>query len=266
MSPTEIATTLCLAEDEEDCAEVRERGMVKQGSGIRHLLEGRGFVTSLKRVSSLAGSTAGSTDGSGRAGWGGAISRILPRLHERTWSMGFHDTSRAMDVSGKELGMGLNWSTAIDESLAPGCCFVGPFFHAAISYAESTEGEGGNAFALQLYKELLSTSRERAFRLPPGLKGEWPQWARRPAGENIGVDMKVYLDSMCLEENEPRDVGATGRGGFIGGICSSIIFVPVLSWQGDDTGSVGSLSRLNPPEVGHPCPTPAPSPTTPLSS
>ena len=264
-SPVEIATTVCLPGEEEDVSVAeKDRGFAMQGSGIKHLLEGRGFVPSLRKASSVHESTAGSTDGSVRSGWSGAISRILPNFSERTWSVGSRERFRATEVLERQVGMGLNWSTAIDESLAPGCCFVGPFFHAAISYTEATEGDGGNAFALQLYKELLSTSMERAFRLPPGLKGEWPHWARRPPVEN--ADMKVYLDSMCLEENEPRDVGATGRGGFIGGISSSIIFVPLLSWQDGDTGSIGSLSRLNPLEVGHPCRSPPSFPPWPFSS
>lgn len=60
---------------------------------------------------------------------------------------------------------------------------------------------------------------------------------------------QVYLDSMCLEDGEPWEAGSTGMGGFIGGVSSSIIIVPLLSWYDDNTGSIGGMKKLNPPEV-----------------
>ena len=54
---------------------------------------------------------------------------------------------------------------------------------------------------------------------------------------------------MCLEDGEPWEAGSTGMGGFIGGVSSSIIMVPLLSWYDGDTGSVGGLKNLKPPEV-----------------
>lgn len=38
------------------------------------------------------------------------------------------------------------------EGLSTGSCFAGPFFHTMLSYRVATEGDGGNAFVMQLYK------------------------------------------------------------------------------------------------------------------
>jgi len=58
---------------------------------------------------------------------------------------------------------------------------------------------------------------------------------------------------MCLEDREPLGTDGTetggGMGGFVLAVSCSIMVVPLLSWYDDDSGSIGGLSRLNPPEV-----------------
>ena len=66
---------------------------------------------------------------------------------------------------------------------------------------------------------------------------------------------------MCLEDGEPlgtedgEPLGTDGTGagdgmrGFVLAASCSMMFVPLLSWYDDDSGSIGCLSRLNPPEV-----------------
>ena len=59
------------------------------------------------------------------------------------------------------------------------------------------------------------------------------------------------MHDMCLEPDEPRDAGNSGRGGAIGGVYNSVLFVPLLSWMDNDLGSVGSLVKLQPPECDY---------------
>ncbi|KAJ1473991.1 hypothetical protein T484DRAFT_1912139, partial [Baffinella frigidus] len=81
----------------------------------------------------------------------------------------------------------------------------GELMHAFISYRVATEGPAGNKLSGRL------AEREEA---------------------------KVFLDKDCLLD------GQSWLAGFIQGVVSSMVFVPLLSWREDDLGSLGELSRI----------------------
>jgi len=123
------------------------------------------------------------------------------------------------------------------------CSLHGQLFHAMISYRVATEGEAGNGLSMALYREIHRLSVTTC-PLPLGAYGQWPTFAR-PAEFRLEGQAKVYLDVCCLIDGEPWERGATGRGGFIGGVSSAIVFVPLLSWYSDGGGFVGRMSALD---------------------
>jgi len=48
----------------------------------------------------------------------------------------------------------------------------------------------------------------------------------------------VFLDKDCLID------GQSWLAGFLAGLVTAMVFVPLLSWTDDDQGSVGELSRI----------------------
>jgi hypothetical protein len=58
--------------------------------------------------------------------------------------------------------------------------------------------------------------------------------------ENDFPDFKPYVDSECLENGE------LWAEGFIDGLYNSTMFCPIMSWHGENEGSVGQLLKIDP--------------------
>jgi len=98
---------------------------------------------------------------------------------------------------------------------------IKPFFHVMISYRVSTEA----LLARQMFDRLLLNSFKR---IPEVGMSQWPDGfsceKHRPGHAN------VFLDQVCLKTGENWKRSEEG-GGFVGALCKSLVFVPLLSWK-----------------------------------
>jgi len=137
----------------------------------------------------------------------------------------------------------------------------GEFFHVMISHRVSSEGAEGSGVSGHLFKELVLQSLQHSSK-SLGL-GKYPQFSRRRSsteedgyfqglktagvkGSTVGnkdkethPKVKVFLDEECLPEGE------RWKESFLLGLAHSMVFVPLLSWKSNHTGSIGQLSSMS---------------------
>lgn len=105
-----------------------------------------------------------------------------------------------------------------------------------ISYRQATEGVRGNGLAEKLYTALTIASIT-SHQIPRSGWGKFPSFAEKPQHARL-EQAKIFLDVKCLL------VGSPWKEGFVKGLAKSMVFVPLLSWLEDGTGSVGSMQSL----------------------
>ncbi|KAJ1491967.1 hypothetical protein T484DRAFT_1772740, partial [Baffinella frigidus] len=115
----------------------------------------------------------------------------------------------------------------------------GELMHVFVSYRVATEGAAGNGMSILVAEKIraLSMDNRLELQIPRDGWGIWPQGVKKPS-HFLQAQAKVFLDKDCLQD------GQSWLSGFVTGVVSSMVFVPLLSWTEDDRGSVGELSRL----------------------
>eukprot|EP00290_Baffinella_frigidus_P041768 CAMPEP_0180287810 /NCGR_PEP_ID=MMETSP0988-20121125/13621_1 /TAXON_ID=697907 /ORGANISM="non described non described, Strain CCMP2293" /LENGTH=842 /DNA_ID=CAMNT_0022262261 /DNA_START=659 /DNA_END=3183 /DNA_ORIENTATION=+ len=114
----------------------------------------------------------------------------------------------------------------------------GELMHAFVSYRGATEGPAGNGLAEKVAAKIRSMSTDsKQLQIPRHGWGIWPKSAKRPVPFRP-EEAKVYLGKDCLQD------GQSWLAGFVQGLVVSMTFVPLLSWEEGDEGSLGELSRI----------------------
>lgn len=115
-----------------------------------------------------------------------------------------------------------------------------PFLHVMLSYRVETEGSRapGNQLVKDIYEKLHALSLTDHIVPITGL-GVWPSFCAPPKSSCPRHCVKVFWDEKCLPD------GQSWMEGFVNGVANSVVFVPLLSWDERDKGSLGGLINLN---------------------
>ena len=131
--------------------------------------------------------------------------------------------SESKPVAGREAKAHVSLedeALAIVPSRQPTFLEVKASFHVFLSYRVNTDA----GLTATVYDKLLvQCMSEDSSKMPPD-----------------GRLIRPFLDKKCLVDGEKWEDG------FSNGLVNSRVFVPFLTWHGEDGGSVGAMSHLNP--------------------
>ena len=133
----------------------------------------------------------------------------------------------------------------------------GELMHCFISYRVTTEGEAGNGLSGLLAERIRALSMEQELQIPQHGFGIWPK-GLKPRVPFRKEEAKVFLDTDCLQviglllpclslaltyasqhvramrssngSAPPLQDGQSWLAGFVEGVVTSMVFVPLLSW------------------------------------
>jgi hypothetical protein len=120
----------------------------------------------------------------------------------------------------------------------------GEFFHVFLSYRVADDEE----LVKTLYSKLQLDSKNHAIPLLEYCK--YPRQFHRDLSNTADAAVNVFLSARCLLDGEKWDWDSRTKGGFVGALMQSCVFVPVFSCSvddckpGHDPAKIGNLARM----------------------
>jgi hypothetical protein len=120
----------------------------------------------------------------------------------------------------------------------------GEFFHVFISYRVADDEE----LVKTLYAKMQLESKNHA--IPLLEYSKYPRQFHKDASNTADVAAHVFVSSRCLPDGQRWEWDPKTRGGFVGALATSCVFVPVFSLSvddqkpGHDPTKVGNIARF----------------------
>jgi hypothetical protein len=120
----------------------------------------------------------------------------------------------------------------------------GEFFHVFLSYRVADDEE----LVKTLYSKLQLDCKNLA--IPLLEYSKFPHQFHQDLSNTADASVKVFLSARCLLDGEKWDWDARSKGGFVGALMQSCVFVPVFSCSiddcqpGHDAAKIGNIARM----------------------
>jgi hypothetical protein len=120
----------------------------------------------------------------------------------------------------------------------------GEFFHVFLSYRVADDEE----LVKSLYSKLQLDSKTHAIPLLEDSK--FPHQFHKDLSNTADAAANVFLSARCLLDGEKWDWDSRSKGGFVGALMQSCVFVPVFSCSiddckpGHDPAKIGNIARM----------------------